>query len=127
MSYYVSSLLLLLPSSLLPSLLSLLLFQLPVTADFDINPQADHIDPATNIEFTIVYHGCVLYLYLLPLLYYDIQYLMGCYSIKTTVCDSRNRVNSNCDHDLVHYRVVYTDVHAYYVVQLLLYNIQRSI
>ena len=85
-------------------------------------------DPDTVIEFTIVHHGCALYLYVVPILYYDIQYLLGCYSFNTTVCDSDNRIDSTpVDQDLVHYGVVYTYVYAYYVVQLLLYNIQRSI
>ena len=62
-----------------------------------------------------------------PILYYDIQYLTGCYSINTTISDNGNRIDNNCDHELVHYGVVYSYVHAYYIVQLLLYNIQRSI
>ena len=95
-------------------------YQSIVTTDSDV-------DPATVTKFTIVHQGCALYLYVVPILYYDIQYLMGCYSIKTTICDSSTMIDSSCDHNLVHYGVVYTYAHAYYVVQLLLYNIQRSI
>ena len=90
-----------------------------VITDFDVAPD-------TVIEFTILYHGCALYLYVVLILYDDIQYLMECDRSNTTICDKRNRIDSNCDHDLVHYGVVYVYVHAYYVVQLLLYNIQRS-
>ena len=53
--------------------------------------------------------------------------MIRCYSINTTICDNGNRIDSNCDHDLVHYGDMYAYIHAYYVVQLLLYNIQRSI
>ena len=52
---------------------------------------------------------------------------MGCNNINTTNCDNDNTIDSNCDCDLVHYGVVYAYVYTYYVVQLLLYNIQRSI
>ena len=41
-------------------------------------------------EFTIVHQGCALYLYVIPILYYDIQYLMGCNSINNTNCDNNN-------------------------------------
>ena len=51
---------------------------------------------------------------------------MGCYSTNTTICDNGNRIHSNCDHDLVYYGVMYAYVHTYYVVQLLLFNIQKS-
>ena len=74
---FLLSLSLLLSSSLLSSLLLPLLlnnFQPTVATDFDINPEADHIDPDTDIEFTTVHHGCALYLYLLPILYLT-QYL----------------------------------------------------
>ena len=94
-------------------------FRPKVTTDFDI-------DNGTA-ELTIVHHGCTLYLYVVLILSYDIQYLVGCNSINTTICDNNNRVNSNLDHDLVYYGVVYASVYAYYVVQLLVYNIQRSI
>ena len=45
------------------------------------------------------------------------------------ICDNDNKVDSNSDHNLVHYGVVHVYVYVYasYVVQLLLYNIQRSI
>ena len=86
------------------------------------------VDPDIVTEFTSVHHGCALYLYLVPILYYDIHYyLIVCYSTNTIIGDDENRVDGNVDHDLVHYGVVYTYVHVYYVVQLLLYNIQRSI
>ena len=54
-----------------------------VAADFDI-------DPAIDIEFPIVHHGCALYLYVVPILYYDIQYLIGCNNINTNICDNNN-------------------------------------
>ena len=50
-------------------------------------------DPDTVIEFTIVHHGCALYLYVVPILYYDIQYSSGCNrcnSINTIACDNNN-------------------------------------
>ena len=52
---------------------------------------------------------------------------MRCNSINTTIYDNNNRINNDHDHDLVYYGVVYVSVYAYYVVQLLLYDIQRSI
>ena len=88
-------------------------YQSIVATDFDV-------DSDIVIEFTSVHHGCALYLYVVPILYYDIQYLMGCYSINTIIYDGDNRIDSNHDDcDLVHYGVVYAYVHAYYIVQLL--------
>ena len=69
-------------------------------------------DPDTVIEFTIVHHGCALYLYVVPILYYDIQYLLGCYSFNTIIYDSDNRTDiTPVDRDLVHYGVVYAYVY----------------
>ena len=31
------------------------------------------VDPDTVTAFTIVHHGCALYLYVVPIFYYDIQ------------------------------------------------------
>ena len=79
-------------------------YQSIVAKDFDV-------DSDTVIEFTIVHHRCALYLYVVPILYYDIQYFIGLYSINTTICDDGKRIDSNYDHDLVHYGVVYAYVH----------------
>ena len=109
----------LLPSSSLPS--SLNQFRPTAAIDFDD-------DPNTIIEFTIVHHGCALYLYLVPILYYDIQYSIeyndellllynaqrsiGYKDVNTTVCDNNNIQRSikyndddnnfGFDRDLVH-------------------------
>ena len=47
-------------------------------------------------EFTIVHQGCTLYLYVVPILYYDIQYLFGCNNINTTICDNNNSHSTAC-------------------------------
>ena len=70
--------------------------------------------PYTDIEFTIVHHGWALYLYLLPILYYDIQYLVGVYQIN---CDCDNII-AQCT--IVHQRcVLYV-----YLVPILYYDTQ---
>ena len=100
------------------------------TAEFHTTCAATDFDddPDNVIEFTIVHHGCALYLYIVPILYYDTQYLFGYYSFNTTIYVSDNRIDSTpVDRDLVYYGVVYTYVYTYNAVQLLIYNIQRSI
>ena len=94
------------------------IYQSIVATGFDVDPDTVNKSP-------IVHQGCALYLYIVPILYCDIQYLMRCYNTNTTICDS----DSNPDCNFVHYGVMYVYVYsyAYYIVQLLLYNIQRSI
>ena len=117
------------PSISLPSLslsfLSLLLpwllntFQLTAT-DFDINPEADHINPVNDITFIIVHQGCALYLYLLQIFYYDIQYLVECIHINTANCD--------CDNGIAQFNIVHHRCALYlYVVPKLYYDIQYLI
>ena len=78
------------------------------------------IDPATDIEFTIEHHGCTLYLYQLPILYADIQYLVECNYINTA--------NYDCDNGIIEFTIVYHGFALYlYVVPILYYNIQYLI
>ena len=89
-------------------------FQLLAT-DFDIN--ADHIDPNTGIEFSIVHQGCTLYLYLLPILYYDIQYLVEGNHINTANCD--------CNNGIAEFTIIHQGCALYlYIVPILYYDIQ---
>ena len=111
-SFLLSSSLLLLPSLLSPLLSNK--FQLLAT-DFDIN--ADHIDPDTDIEFSIVHQGCTLHLYLLPILYYDIQYLVEGNHINTANCE--------CDNGVAEFTILHQGCALYlYVVPILYYDIQ---
>jgi len=83
----------------------------------------------TTIDITIiVYPGSTLYLYVVQILFYDIQYSTYRSSNTVRYDTTCNGGISHCgvgiirdtDRDLVHYGVVY----AYVVVQLPFYNLQ---
>ena len=106
--------------------------------------QVTVINTNIDIDIDIVHPGNALYLYIvLQTRFYDIQYLTyhphnivhaACTGgIPNYVCNnaaygdgiSYNEININ--RDLVHYGVIYAYMYAYYVVQLLLYNIQEPV
>ena len=89
--------------NILPSPSSLNQFQLLAT-DFD---------PNIDIEFSIVHQGCTLYLYLLPILYYDIQYLVKCNHINTANCD--------CDNGIAEFTIVHHGCTLYLCIVTILY------
>ena len=67
-------------------------------------------------EFTIVHQECSLYLYLLPILYYDIKYLVECNHVNT--------VNYDYDNGMAEFTIVNQGYAlCLYVVPILYYSI----